>query len=117
MGWEPFSKVVVTNKSKVDGAEVTKVLRALDPFWVYMVLEDDWGWAYEMSGSNPGDAVTGEPTTSLVEINPFKFENKEKKDAVKHAEAVTINHFQGTNSSSREEHYKSSKVESFTNPK
>ena len=117
MGWEPFSKVVITNKSSVDGAEVTKVLRALDPYWVYMVLEDDWGWAYDMSGSNPGDAVTGEPTTSMVEINPFKFENQEKTDAVKHAEAVTINHFQGTNSSSREEHYKSSKVESFTNPK
>ena len=112
MGWQSFSKVILTNKG-ANGAEVVKTLRGLDPYWIYMVLEDDWGWAYTMSGNNPTEVTTGEPTTSVVDLNPFHFHNTEKADAVKHAEAVTINHFQGTSSASKEEHYKSSKVESF----
>ncbi len=118
MGWSSFSKVVLTNKSETNGGEVVKILRALDPYWVYMVLEDDWGWAYDMSGNNAVDPTTGEPTTSMVELNPFSFHNTEKADVPKHAEAVTINHFGYTISGGafdgkQEEHYKSSKVKSF----
>ena len=106
-GWETFSKVVVTNKSEVNGAAVIKSLLALDPNWVYKLLEDDWGWAYNMTGSG------GSMTTSDVQENPFIFTNEEKTGVLKHAEAVTINHFQGTHTESSEEHYKSSKVEHF----
>ena len=109
MGWSSFSKVILTNKSKTNGAEVIKVMRGLDPYWIYMVLEDDWGWAYDMTGHNQADA-DGLTTTSSVAVNPFTFENKEKVNAVKHAEAVTINHFGGNGNTSREEHYKSSKT-------
>lgn len=109
-GWSSFSKVILTNKSNTNGQEVIKTLRGLDPYWIYMVLEDDWGWAYDMSGSNQTDS-DGLITTSSVEVNPFLFHNDEKQNAVKHAEAVTINHFQGTETNSKEEHYKSSKTE------
>ncbi len=119
MGWSSFSKVILTNKG-ANGAEVIKTMRGLDPYWIYMVLEDDWGWAYTMTGLNQTDA-SGLTTTSTVDVNPFKFRNTEKADAVKHAEAVTINHFGytisgGAFNGKQEEHYKSSKVESFTTP-
>ena len=55
----------------------------------------------------------GSMTTSDVQENPFIFKNEEKTGVLKHAEAVTINHFQGTHTESSEEHYKSSKVEHF----
>ena len=111
--WEDWSKVIVTNKSNVDGAMVTKTLVSLDPSYVYKITEDKWGWAYTMTG------VGGTLTTSDVELNPFHFTNEEKADAVKHAEAVMINHFAnpgGGVSNSSTEHAKSSKVESFTTP-
>ena len=119
MGWSSFSKVILTNKG-ANGAEVIKTMRGLDPYWIYMVLEDDWGWAYTMTGLNQTDA-SGLTTTSTVDVNPFRFRNTEKANAVKHAEAVTINHFGYTISGGafdgkQEEHYKSSKVESFTTP-
>ena len=98
--WENWSKVILTNKG-ADGAEVTKILYALDPAYVYEVTEDDWGWSYELSGT--GSALN----TSEVEVNPFNFHNTLKDGVVKHAEAVTINHFQGSESAAREEHYKS----------
>ncbi len=108
-GWEKWSKVILTNKG-ADKAEVSKTLLSLDPNWVYLVSEDDWGWAYTVTG-------TGQvQTTATVELNPFKFTNTEKTGIVKHAEAVTINHFGYTISGGdfdgkQEEHYKSSKVE------
>ena len=106
--WETWSKVVLTNKSETNGATVVKEILSLDPYWVYEVVEDDWGWAYTLTGS-----VEGSMTTSTVELNPFKFTNKEKTDVVKHAEAVTINHFatSSTAGDAKEEHYKSSKVQ------
>ena len=105
-----WSKVILTNKGN-DGAPVTKILMALDPHYVYSVIEDDWGWAYELSGS------ASTITTSDMEVNPFNFKNTEKSNVVKHAEAVTINHFatSGTANDSSAESYKSSKVESFGN--
>ena len=104
---ENFSKVIVTNKGE-NGAAVTKTLLSLDPAYVYRVAEDKWGWAYTMTGQG------GTLTTAQVEVNPFRFNNEEKEDAAKHAEAVTINHFQSPMyGESTEEHYKSSKVESF----
>ena len=106
-----WSKVILTNKGN-DGAPVTKIIMALDPHYVYSVIEDDWGWAYELSGS------ASTITTSDMEINPFIFTNVEKTNVVKHAEAVSINHFatSGTANDSSVESYKSSKVESFSNP-
>ena len=98
--WKNWSKVILTNKGE-DGASVTKVLYALDPSYVYEVTEDDWGWSYELTGT--GSALN----TSEVEVNPFNFHNKLKEGVAKHAEAVTINHFQGSESAAREEHYKS----------
>lgn len=96
-----WSKVILTNKSETDGAAVTKILYALDPAYVYEIQEDDWAWSYTLSGS--GTSLN----TSEVEVNPFIFENTPKEGVVKHAEAVTINHFQGTETEAREEHYKS----------
>ena len=100
--WQNFSKVILTNMGE-DGAEVTKTLLALDASYVYMLAEDNWGWAYELD-----DKVVD---TSEVEKNPIEFKNTEKTDAVKHAEAVSINHF-GDNP--RTETAKSSKVKTFT---
>lgn len=105
-GWSNWTKVILTNKGD-DGDAVVKTLKALDPNWVYRVVEDDWGWAYTVEG-------TGEvQTTSTVEVNPFEFTNTEKTGVPKHAEAVTINHFKGTHSEARVEEYQSSKVKSF----
>lgn len=111
IGWDDWSKVILTNKG-TDNAGVLKTLYGLDPGWVYMVVEDDWGWAYELTGESTRE------TTSDSELNPFKFHNRartvnlEGNPIVKHAEAVTINHFStnGTTDDSREEHYKSSKT-------
>lgn len=104
-----WSKVVLTNKG-ADGDPVTKILMALDPHYVYSVIEDDWGWAYELTGT------ASTITTSDMEINPFTFRNTEKTNVVKHAEAVSINHFatSGTATDAYTEDYQSSKVESFT---
>lgn len=115
MGWDGFKKVILTNKG-ADGAEVVKDVLVLDPYWVYLVLEDDWGWAYTMTGDAQQVGDDGTYTTSSVEVNPFKFHNTENADAVKHAEAIMINHFKSSLSGSKVEHEKSSKVESFTTP-
>ena len=112
MGWEGFKKVILTNKGD-DGDEVVKIILALDPYWVYLVLEDDWGWAYTMTGDTNQVGEDGTYTTSSVEVNPFRFHNDEKPDAVKHAEAIMINHFKSSLSGAKVEHDKSSKVESF----
>ena len=110
IGWDDWSKVVLTNKG-ADKAGVLKTLYGLDPGWVYMVVEDDWGWAYELTGEHTRE------TTSDSELNPFRFHNNARTvneagdPIVKHAEAVTINHFQTLEGEgAREEHYKSSKV-------
>jgi hypothetical protein len=112
--WDDWSKVILTNKGN-DREEVTKTMMALDPHYIYRVSEDAWGWAYEMTGATVGGEI---PNTSTVEVNPFTFENKDKKGVVKHAEAVTINHFgytiqTGEFQGQQEEHYKSSKLKSF----
>lgn len=105
--WGNWSKVILTNKG-ADNALVTRTLVALDPYWVYKVEEDDWGWAYDLTGTATYS------NTSEIAINPFNFTNKEKEAVVKHAEAVTINHFATSASgTAKEEHYSSSKVESF----
>ena len=111
IGWDDWSKVILTNKG-ADNAGVLKTLYGLDPGWVYMVVEDDWGWAYELTGESTRE------TTSDSELNPFMFHNRARTvnaagdPIVKHAEAVTINHFQTKDGSegAREEHYKSSKT-------
>lgn len=109
-GWEDWSKVILTNKG-VDKAKVEKDLYGLDPGWVYIVIEDDWGWTYTLTGS------ASSMTTANTEINPFNFHNEprtvnlEGNPIVKHAEAVTINHFETLEGEGgREEHYKSSKT-------
>ena len=112
--WDDWSKVILTNKGN-DREEVTKTMMALDPHYIYRVSEDAWGWAYEMTGATVGGEI---PNTSTVEVNPFTFENKDKEGIVKHAEAVTINHFgytiqTGEFQGQQEEHYKSSKLKSF----
>ena len=98
--WKNWSKVILTNKGE-DGEAVTKILYALDPHYVYEIAEDDWAWSYTLSGT--GSTIN----TSEVEVNPFNFHNTPKENTVKHAEAVTINHFQGNESAAYEEHYKS----------
>ena len=107
-GWWTFTKVIVTNTTETDGAVVSKTLLSLDPNYVYVVVEDDWGWAYTTTGA------TSVQTTSTVEVNPFTFTNQEKDGVLKHAEAVMINHFATSAEGEAEtEHYKSSKVEHF----
>ncbi len=102
-----WSKVILTNKG-ADGDPVEKVLMALDPHYVYSIVEDDWAWSYTLSGS--GTTLT----TSEVEVNPFIFHNTEKEGVVKHAEAVSINHFATSAEGEAEvENYQSSKVKSF----
>ena len=86
-----------------DGDTVTKTLLALDAKYVYLLVEDNWGWAYNLD-----DRIV---STSEVEKNPLLFVNTEKTDAVKHAEAVSVNHF-GVNA--RAETAKSSKTKTFT---
>ncbi len=112
--WKDWSKVILTNKGE-DRAEVEKTLMALDPHYIYRVMEDKWSWAYEMTGAMIGGDY---PNTSTVEVNPFSFSNKDKEGVVKHAEAVTINHFgytiqTGEFQGEQEEHYKSSKLKNF----
>ena len=112
IGWKSFKKVILTNLSDTNGKEVIKDILALDPYWVYMVVEDDWGWAYTMTGDTNQVGEDGTYTTSTVEVNPFRFHNTEKTGVVKHAEAVMINHFQSVEegASSYTEHKKSSKT-------
>lgn len=106
LGWQNFSKVILTNTTGVNGATVSKTLLSLHAEYVYLLVEDNWGWAYELD--------TQVLNTSDVELNPFSFVNTERTDAPKHAEAVSINHF-GTvySDDERVKTYKSSKVESF----
>ena len=79
---------------------------ALDPGYVYRVVEDKWGWAYTLTHTGNGDM-----TTSSVAVNPFKFTNEEKTGVVKHSEAVTINHFASDpDGTAYEEHIKSAKM-------
>lgn len=116
--WENWTKVIITNKG-ANGEAVVKTLVALDPYYVYKIEEDTWSWAYDAvatSGQN-------KENTSTVEVNPFKFKNQARtgEDIPKHAEAVTINHFNftisgGEFSGKQEEHYKSSKDQFQTNP-
>ena len=116
--WENWTKIIVTNKG-ANGEAVVKTLVALDPYYVYKIEEDTWSWAYDAvatSGQN-------KENTSTVEVNPFKFKNQARtgEDIPKHAEAVTINHFNftisgGEFSGKQEEHYKSSKDQFQTNP-
>lgn len=102
-----WSKVILTNKG-ADGDPVEKILMALDPHYVYSIVEDDWAWSYTLSGS--GTTLT----TSEVEVNPFIFHNTEKAGVPKHAEAVSINHFATSAQGEAEvENYQSSKVEHF----
>jgi len=102
-----WSKVILTNKG-ADGDPVEKVLMALDPHYVYSIIEDDWAWSYELSGT--GTTLT----TAEVEVNPFIFHNTEKAGVPKHAEAVSINHFATSAQGQAEvENYQSSKVEHF----
>lgn len=106
-GWENFTKVILTNKGD-DYEDVTKKLLCLDPSYVYKLEEDDWGWSYILD--------TDTYDTSSTEKNPFTFTNTKRAAAVKHAEAVSINHFgiSGQANSSRTENYKSSKTDYFT---
>ena len=102
-----WSKVILTNKG-ADGDPVEKILMALDPHYVYSIIEDDWAWSYTLSGS--GTTLT----TSEVEVNPFIFHNTEKTGVPKHAEAVSINHFAtSAEGEASVENYQSSKVKSF----
>ena len=100
--WQNFSKVILTNLGE-DGEEVTKTLLALDASYVYMLAEDNWGWAYILD-----DKVVD---TSDVEKNPITFKNTENPDAVKHGEAVSVNHFRNGGYA---ETAKSSKTKTFT---
>lgn len=102
--WENFSKVILTNLGN-DGEDVTKTLLSLDPGYVYMLVEDDWGWAYDLDQQILN--------TCTKEKNPFIFVNREKTDAVKHAEAVSVNHF---GAGAHAETAKSSKGSYFTPP-
>lgn len=107
-GWWTFTKVILTNTTDTNGAVVSKTLLSLDPNYVYVVVEDDWGWAYTTTGASSVQ------TTSTVEVNPFTFTNVEKEGVIKHAEAVMINHFAtSADGKADTKHYKSSKVEHF----
>lgn len=85
-GWENFTKVILTN-AKADNTVVTETLLCLDPHFVYLLAEDDWGWSYNL--------VTEHIDTSEQIENPFIFTNTLKTDAVKHAEAAAFNYFSG----------------------
>lgn len=101
-GWENFTKVILTNTTGQDLHPVTKELLALYADYVYLLVEDNWGWAYILD-----DAIM---STDEVEKNPFRFTNTENPDAVKHAEAAAINHFgDGYTDTERVKTYKSSK--------
>ena len=106
--WENFSKVILTNKGE-DGAPVTETLLCLDPTYVYLMKEDDWGWSYNL--------VIDAIDTSMQEMNPFVFTNTEKTDAVRHAEAASFNRFgEDLHGRTRVETVKSSKVKTFITP-
>ena len=96
--WSTFTKVIMTNKGS-DGEKVTKTLLSLDPGYVYRLSEDKWGWSYKLD-----EAVYD---TSSKEANPFPFDNTLKGGTVKHAEAVSINHF---GADAHAESIKSSKI-------
>lgn len=103
LGWENFTKVILTNTTGKDLAPVTKSLLSLHADYVYLLVEDNWGWAYTLD-----DSIM---STDEVEKNPFQFTNTENPDAVKHAEAAAINHFgDGYTDEERVKTYKSSKT-------
>lgn len=103
LGWENFTKVILTNTTGKDLAPVTKSLLSLHADYVYLLVEDNWGWAYTLD-----DSIM---STDEVEKNPFQFTNTENSDAVKHSEAASINHFgDGYTDEERVKTYKSSKT-------
>lgn len=112
--WITWTKVILTQKDESSTASVSSANRlpvvkeivALDPYWVYRVEEDSWGWAYEYNGNTS-------MTTSNTPVNPFNFTNTDKEGAVKHAEAITINHFRVVEGEIEVENYKSGKLEHF----
>ena len=107
LGWENFTKVILTN-TMADLDPVTKTLLSLHADYVYLLVEDNWGWAYILD-----DAIM---STDEVEKNPFVFTNTENSEAVKHAEAAAINHFgDGYSDKDRVKTYKSSKTILNTN--
>lgn len=85
-GWGNFSKLILTNQGD-DNTVVTETLLCLDPKYVYLLAEDDWGWAYDLD--------TESVDTSEQEFNPFVFTNTPKTNVVKHAEAASFNYFKG----------------------
>ena len=112
--WQTWTKVILTQKDAAATADVPaaertpveKTLVSLDPDWVYLIIEDNWGWAYEYEDTSM--------TTSEVPNNPFTFYNKDKEGVVKHAEAVSINHFkEESDGSFKIETYKSQKLGSY----
>lgn len=109
VGWGNFSKVILTNKGK-DNDDVTETLLCLDPTFVYLLEEDNWGWAYNLD--------TKKVDTSQQEKNPFTFTNTEKTETVKHAEAASFNRFgENLHGRQRKETVKSKeKIESPVTP-
>ena len=108
LGWENFTKVILTNTTGIDLKPVTKTLLSLHADYVYLLVEDNWGWAYILD-----DAIM---STDEVEKNPFRFTNTENPDAPKHAEAAAVNHFgDGYSDKDRVKTYKSSKTILNTN--
>ncbi len=90
-GWGNFSKVILTNKG-ADNADVTETLTCLDPGYVYLLEEDNWGWSYQLD--------TKKVNTSEQVKNPFIFTNtKITTGIVKHAESASFNRFGGTGDS------------------
>lgn len=85
-GWGNFSKLILTNQGE-DNTVVTETLLCLDPNYVYLLAEDDWGWSYDLD--------TESVDTSEQEFNPFVFTNTPKTNVVKHAEAASFNYFKG----------------------
>ena len=85
-GWGNFSKLILTNQGE-DNTVVTETLLCLDPKYVYLLAEDDWGWSYDLD--------TESIDTSEQEFNPFVFINTPKTNVVKHAEAASFNYFKG----------------------
>lgn len=87
--WVEHARVIVSNYQEW-GDDAVKILRGLDPTYVYMITESNWSWSYTLTNAT---AELEMMTTAETERNPFKFRNQDKAGVAKHGEAVVSNHF------------------------
>lgn len=101
--WYDVTTVFVTRKHEGPSNPEVKI-RGLDPDYIYKVIEEKWGWSYDLTNIKGGDGVsignlsTRSASSEDLITNPFIFVNTPKADIdqkIRHAESKATNNFRG----------------------